>query len=181
MNLNLNINLTSPYLIIVGQFAPSCLTVSGQYSDLVWKSIPLAWPTADSTDSDSVTPTVARKENNHKRHSSFKRQSPTFTPGSVEVDIALAEYLNNSVGTPSRTSSGTLNLQQSEEKKSLDLACIKNNLDNLFYLAEGSTEFDKQLRYCFYKVLNIYRNITLYLRIYSFNETFPCACCVDDT
>ena len=59
-------------------------------------------------------------------------------------DIALASYMNNATST---------DLALSAEKGGVDLGCIKNHLDNLFYLAEGSTTFNKKLRHTFYKVL----------------------------
>lgn len=115
------------------------------------KSIPLAWPTsAPDNRHDNKRHTL---KNKNKMKSTFHH-----VQGSVEVDVALAAYINKvNASTPHTTTTSTSSTSsKSSEEKSLDLECIKNHLDNLFYLAEGSTHYDKLLRHTFYKVSTEY-------------------------
>ena len=96
------------------------------------------------------TSTGKDRKDDHKTHHSLKRNTHNFSQESVEVDVSLSEYLNAAAaGMPS---SGNQDVQLSSGEKS-ELECIKVTLDNLFNLAEGSTDYDKRLRYTFYKVL----------------------------
>lgn len=132
----------SAFLLSTGYLSPASLANS-HYSDLVWKSIPLAW-------SPSAAATSSKKSSHPKRHS-LKREKNTqqhnFSPESVEVDSALADYLNRKVGGD--VTEEPLSMSSESEAK---LQFIKTSLDNLFFLAEGATQGDMKLRHTFYKV-----------------------------
>jgi hypothetical protein len=79
----------------------------------------------------------------------------SFSQESVEVDMSLAAYLNEThASSPTTTTErGSVPTSpQLDDSKGAELACIKNHLDNLFNLVLGSTDHDKKLRYAFYKV-----------------------------
>ena len=81
-----------------------------------------------------------------KRHSFGKRHTSSQT---VEIDKALSTYINVSSSTKSEENA----IETIETNiNNVNLDDIKTGLDNLFYLARGSSSADKTLRYTFYKV-----------------------------
>jgi hypothetical protein len=129
-----------------------------QYSDMVWRSIPLAWsPSSTNPDTDKT----------FKKQNKLKRQKQCFSPESVEVDVNLANYIARSSGMESPLDNDVTGHEIGEfQSNDVDFACIKNNLDNLFYLANGSSGFDMKLRHTFYKVSWYKFSNEVFLRTY---------------
>jgi hypothetical protein len=94
----------------LGLFAPDALNVT-QYSNVVWKSIPLAW---------SAPPSSSHKPN------ALKRNKNNFSQESVAVDVALAAYMTSFESSAKNGHPASLHTVSGSAETNLDLDLIKN-------------------------------------------------------
>lgn len=105
-----------------------------QFSDLIVKSIPLSSP-------------AQRKDRDVKEKLVRQKHGKGYTIKSVEVDMLFSNYLDSAAaGSP---------VKSEKSGSGQDFECMKKHLDNLFYLAEGSSPDDQNLRNIFFKVFTL--------------------------